>query len=73
MFPNPTTRWLSIRQPGEAAARVVVVNMQNQVVLEQHFDAGGQIDMDLSNEAAGLYGVLVYTGEQVFAGKFVKL
>ncbi|MEN0004572.1 MAG: T9SS type A sorting domain-containing protein [Bacteroidota bacterium] len=76
IFPNPTTDRLTIDLALEAptAAMIVVTSMDNKVIQTREFDnvQEEQVELNVSNLAAGTYIVSLMTEAGVKAMKFVK-
>ncbi len=53
-------------------ATVEVMNVTGQIVVKKENQSGKQINLDLTNQAAGIYFIEVKQAAEVWRGKVVK-
>ncbi len=73
VYPNPVRDRLSIRLPGEGTFRLLIFNMQGELVLEQSTSDDDPLEVRVADMPAGMYGISVYSGSRVMTGRFVKM
>jgi hypothetical protein len=76
IFPNPANGLLNIgfRQPLLQRAQLSLFNMHGREVMNRVYDnIDGNVQLDVSDLAGGMYIVVVRTDNQIFTGKLTKL
>lgn len=72
VYPNPTTEWVTLDIPSNLiGARVSVVNVNGQVVLEELAKAQ-KLNLNVATLATGNYTVMVKNGETIFSSTLIK-
>ena len=71
--PNPTATSTTISFNNELNnANIEVMNVTGQIIFKKENQTGKQINLDLSNQAAGIYFIEVKQAAEVWRGKVVK-
>lgn len=76
IFPNPANGLLHIgfRQPLLQRAQLSLFNMHGREVMNRVYDnIDGNVQLDVSDLAGGMYILVVRTADQIFTGKLTKL
>jgi hypothetical protein len=68
--PNPASNKMRVTTVSNGVGEVLIINPIGEVVFNQHYTAG-QVDLDLSELAEGLYTVLISQGENIQSKKLV--
>lgn len=74
VYPNPTSRSLTIKRlDGKANVINYTINtVTGKTILKGHFMAGGETEVDFTNESPGLYFITVTDGDNFSTCKIVK-
>ena len=74
IYPNPAKEQITIDLPfdGDENVDVKIFNMLGVNVLSQHYNKGGQINMDIHSLPAGVYVVRCVKDSKVISKRFVK-
>ena len=71
--PNPTATSTTLTFNNELNnATIEVMNVTGQIIFKKENQSGKQINLDLSNQAAGIYFIQVKQAAEVWRGKVVK-
>jgi hypothetical protein len=70
VYPNPVTEYLSIQLPEDMPAKVSLMNGNGGLITTGEFQ--GKLDLDLRDQAKGVYVLRIITGEGTVIKKVVK-
>lgn len=69
VYPNPTTGQFVITLPSREAAQVMITNISGQVVYSNSVENTTKLNIDMSQNAKGIYLVQVISGHDTFRSK----
>ena len=74
VYPNPAKNELSIVMPIQGKSTLFIYNMLGQQVFSTCFSGNNSIEMtNVQSLPAGTYVLRLESGDQNFAGKFIKM
>ncbi|MFT6017305.1 MAG: hypothetical protein ACI9CQ_000078 [Saprospiraceae bacterium] len=68
--PNPTSGFVQVESDQFTAAKITLMDVLGRVVLEEQFD--GNSNLDISNQAAGVYWLNIEDAKRIYQMKLVK-
>jgi len=72
MYPNPTVDFINVLMNGAKIERIEVIDVNGSVIkVIDTFE--NSVSVDISDLAPGLYSVVIYSKQEVFINKLVKL
>lgn len=73
LYPNPTTGRFTVRFAKDLNNTQILITDINGRIIQQVMGNGSMVEFDLSNQAAGVYYVVVRTGKESITQKVIKL
>jgi hypothetical protein len=70
IFPNPTNGFLNVKV--NKAGHIRVINALGTIILNENVSNSNQVNLDLTNEANGIYFVQYNNGKEIVTQKFIK-
>jgi chitinase len=73
LFPNPVQSQLWVRCEVTVEAQLQIHDAQGRLVFTQKMNKNGLEKLEIAHLEAGMYVVSVFSGKEVFRGRFVKI
>ncbi|MEQ8323083.1 MAG: T9SS type A sorting domain-containing protein, partial [Vicingaceae bacterium] len=64
IYPNPVNDQLFIEGLEKGNTEILLFNMYGQLVMEQNIISGGNVKMNISSQASGIYKILITNNER---------
>ncbi|HOW31011.1 MAG TPA: T9SS type A sorting domain-containing protein, partial [Bacteroidales bacterium] len=71
LYPNPVVSVMEIESPFSGAVNVQVMSSSGKLVLDQHFNSGNKMELNLGPLSPGIYALKLISGSATVSEKIL--